>query len=685
MREQKARINPLGHHAGSAPAGPRSSAPLDPPVGPLLVRVAQSMSSDSAAMSQDSPAHMSSFATSFLGSTGTSLITVPPAPPHHEGPLTLCRSSGLPSIWSPQQISRVFQCLPLTRVDSLAEMEMVSRGSYAKNEEEARVEELLVRPVSLTADLTGLAAPSSPREMKGSAAAGKTEKPEPKSINIGHLGVGDNASVVQQSTSSQAVMDRTTSTTGVTTETLCCCPKPLLASLSKSLKLQGAAPRSTTLERSAATSSSRGVETLGATEMHVPLALARGGPSTSSLPTLQRTSTSTSRQSTADTIYVTSPPNPRLPLHAQPPQPFCVSSCSLDASAIPVQSSRAALGAKQLPPLMTFPVFDPTVRTSTGDTSTRKLRQASGAPQVLYGEPADNSASSPGTVHNETGSSRQLSPSVSNPRSSGAAVAESSAVPSLLQTSRLGFSGLLPPLASQNTSVALLSAKEEVRPSPSASHAPSNARPSQRSVPLSTPRPAFITRAHSAALSTSASPYSPISLTPTPPLTFTPAAQLFPSGAARALRGRQQGVRSPLEAIWLRNEGLPAPFEGNISAEGGNEVDTPTFNPACSPSAVTARHAGVLIGSQSQRHSQLNVHELSSSIPSHEVSTMSGADAVAPGNAVPPTGSQPVGERDRRSVMQRIFREPKKGGQRTWVSIAAPESLSSSANTSEKS
>ncbi|KAG5471931.1 hypothetical protein CUR178_02596 [Leishmania enriettii] len=679
-------MNPLEHHTSRTPTElHRSSVPFSPPAGVLQARMTQSVSPDPTATSQDSPAHIGSFATSFFGSTGTSLITVPPAPPHQEVPLQLCRNSGLRSIWSPQQVSRVFQCPPLAHADSLADTEMLSRGSFVKNEEEARVEELLDGRGSLIADLAGVAAPPLPREMKCLAAAEETESPVSRSGTIGPLGVGGRPSFAQHSVFPEAVVKDATTTTAVTTEAPRRGTQPPLASPMKSLDVQGAAMRSTTLERRAATGTFNRVGMLGATEMHAPHVLTRGGPSTSSPTTLQHTSTSTSRRPTVDSVYATPLPFPRPPLHTQPPQQLCVLSGSWDALATPAHSSRAALGAKQLPPIMTFPVFDPTVRTSAADTSPRNIRQASGAPQSLYCESADNSASSPVTVHVETPVSCPLSPSVSNPRTGAVNVGELSAVPSLLHVSRLGSSGLLAPLASRSASVALLSAKEEVQPSPSASHVPPNGRPSQRSMPPSTPRPAFITRTHSAALSASAPPYSPMSLTPLALPIFTPAAQLCPAGATRAYRGRQYGVQSPLQAIWLRSEGLAGPSESTLSAKGSNEADTPVLNSAFTSPAVVARTAGALLGSLSQRYSQRNVHELSSSIPSHDAPTMSGADAVVPGNAVPQTGPQLVGERERRSVMQRIFREPKKGGQRAWVSITAPESLSSSADASAKS
>ncbi|CAC9517800.1 hypothetical protein, unknown function [Leishmania infantum JPCM5] len=678
-------MDPPKHHTNRVPTlFQRPSGVFNRPVGVSPAHSAHSVSPDPTAMSQDSPARIGSFATTFLGSSGTSVVTVPPAPPQQQSPLQLRCNSEMRSIWSPQQVSRVLQGLPLAHADSIAETELLSRGSCSKNEEEARVEELLDGPASLSADLAELAAPPAPHEMKESATEEEPHGLNSNPVTIDSFSGGGRTSFAQRSFFAEAAVEITSPTTAARPEKLRRGKGPLFASPNTPLSLQGAALRSMPLERSAAASGFHSAVALAVTKMHLPLSPTRGVPSTS-VPAEPRTSTGASCQSTADTAHVKLPPQPRPPQHTHPPPRFCGSSCGWDAAATSTQSSRAAFGAKRLPPLATFKGVDPSVRTSIADISLHDPRQVGTAPQAPYRESSDSSASSPVALHADNESSRVMSPNVSNPRTGATNVGESSAVKSLPHASRFDSSGVFPSLALPSASVALLSSQEEVRPSPSSLHTPLTDRSSRRNTSSSSPRPSFITRANSTALSTSASPHYPISLTPLHPPTSTLAAQHFPAGATRALRSRQHGVRSPLEAIWLRSEGLLAPSESMLSAEGCNKVDSPILNAASPPPAVAARDAGALLGSSSQRQSQLNVHELSSSMLSHEISTVSSGGGVVPGNAMSSAGPQPAGERERRSMMQRIFREPKKGGQRVWVSIVAPDSRSSSVDASEKS
>ncbi|CAJ1032602.1 hypothetical protein Q4I32_006199 [Leishmania shawi] len=674
-------MNPPEHPANrTATLLKRFSVILDPLPGLSPTLLAQSASPDPTAMSQDSPARIDSSATSFFGSSGTSLVTVPPAPPQEQAPLQLHRLSGFRTIWPPQQVPRVLQGHSLAHAGTLTHTEVLSRGSYAGDEEE----ELLDGPASLLTDVAELVASPAPREIEELAAQEELNGLNTKSITIDQLSDCSYTSFAQRSFLLEGVVEVTMPISATTTEGLCADTGLLLTSCEAPLSLQAAAPHSMTLERSATPSDFQGVATLEVTGMRLPLSLTRGEPSISSPPTLQRTLANTSRQSTADAMSVTSPLHPRLPLQAQPPQKLCGSPPSWDVMATSTQSSRAALGPKQVAPLMTFAVFDPTISTPTSSTSLQSSWQVGGVPQALYHKSADKNLSTQGAVHVDNASSRRLSPNVSDPRTGATYVGESSAVQSLLRASKLGSSGFLPPLASPSASVGLLSAQEEVPPSPSPLRASLTRRSSRFNV-SSSPRSAFITSANSTTVSTSALPYSPILLSPMQPSATTPAAQYFPPGAPRALRGRQHGVRSPLEAIWLRNEGMSALSESTLSTEGCNKVNSLILNTASPTPAVAARNAGVLLGSLSQEHLQPNGFDLSPSLPSHEISAARGVEVVVPGNAMPQTGRQPVGERERRSMIQRIFRESPKGGQRVWVSIATPESHSSSGDISEKS
>ncbi|CBZ29109.1 hypothetical protein, unknown function [Leishmania mexicana MHOM/GT/2001/U1103] len=677
-------MNPSGRHTNRVPTlFQRPFGVFNSPMGVSPAQSAHSVSPDPAAMSQDSPARIDSFTTTLFGSSDTSVITVPPAAPQQLSPLQLRGNSDMRSIWSPQQVSRVLQGLPLAHVDSIAETELLSRGSCSKNEEEARVEELLAGPASLSADLAELAAPPAPREMKESATEEEPHGLNSNPVNIDSTSGGRRTSFAQRSFFAEAAVGTTSPTAAARVEKLCRGKGPLSACPNTPLSLQDAALRPMALERSAAASGFHSVVTLDVTKMPLSLSPKRGEPSTCT-PTVRRTSTGASRQSTADTAHVKLLPEPRSPQHTQLPPRFCVSSCSWDAATTSTQSSRAAFGAKRLPPLATFNGVHPSVRTSTADISLQDSRQVGTAPQARYRESADNGASSPVAVHADEESSRLMSPNISNPRAGATNMGESSAVQSLPHASRFDSSGFFPSIALSSASVALLSSQEEVRPSPSL-HTPPTDRYSRRNTSPRSPRPSFITHTSSTALSTSASPHYPTSLTPLQLPTSTPAAQHFPAAATRALRIRQHGVRSPLEAIWLRSEGLLAPSESMLSSGGCNKVDSPILNAASPPPAVAAHNADALLGSSSRWQSQLNVHELSSSMLSHEISTVSSGSGVAPGNVMSPAGPQPVRERERRSMMQRIFREPKKGGQRVWVSITAPDSRSPSDDASEKS
>ncbi|GET91044.1 hypothetical protein, unknown function [Leishmania tarentolae] len=660
----------------------RPSGVLHPPMSVSPVQSAHSVSLDLTAVSQDSPAHIGSFATTLFGTSDTSVITVPPTPPQ-QSPLQLPCNGDVGSIWPPQRGPPMFQGLSLAHVDSMAETEIMPRSfSSRKEEEEVDVEDLLDGLGSLSADLAELSVVPGPRVMKESATEEYPDGLNSSPIIIDSLRGRRSASLARNSFYGEAAVEVPSPTTAAMTERPRRGKGPLAARPNTPQSLQGTALLSRTLERRGATGVLQSVGAEDVTKGYLLLSPTRVEPSTSS-STLQRTSTSTSRRLAADTVVAKLPLQSRPPQHTQSPPHFFVSSCCRDTPAHFTQTSHAALGTKKIPPVALFTEVDSS-KASTADISLQDFRKVGSALQALCRQSIESSESSPVAAHVDNESSRLLSPNVRSLSARAINTGELAPVQSLPHASRLASSGFRP-LALPSASVALPSSPEEGRPSLSAAYTPITDRSSPQKMSSSSPRPLCSTCFDSTALSTGASPHYSISPTALKPLAATPPAQHFSAGAMRTLRNRQHGVRSPLEAIWLRSEGLLAPSELMLSAEECNKVNSPILNASSHPLVVAARGAGALLGSSLRRKSHLNVHELSSSMLSQEISTVGSGASVVPRNDVPPMVPQPVRERERRSTMQRIFREPKKGGQRVWVSITAPESNFRPSDTGEKS
>ncbi|KAG5497526.1 hypothetical protein JKF63_03790 [Porcisia hertigi] len=652
-----------------------SSVVLNPPTGASPTPSAQPISFDSNAMSQDSPAGIGSYANSFFDSTSTSLDTVPPAPPQQQSALALPRSSDLHSIRTPRQAVQMSQGLPLPYAGSLAEAEMLSRGSYARNEEEARVEELLDGPATFAERRSRLLALHIPGEVEGTAPEAELVGPNSTSVTIGPLGDCSRTSLAHCTDAPQSAVDAVTSTAEARTGALCNGAKPLITSCNTLPRSPSPPLPPMTLGRSAATSGFRTVESLSTIEMWLPLAPTQGGPLTSALSRVQRTSRSTSPQSTPDTVCVALPLHLQPPFHTETSPQVCASPCKRDTTAT-TSSSRVALGAEQeATTLMRFPVFKSAAVASSLDVSPCNSYNASVTPEPPHPESFKNTASSP-TLHAER-SSRRRSPNIKSPRIRPTSVAKPAAVQSLLPANRLDSSGLFPRLIWNSTPKALLSAQEEVPPSP---HAPAAGRSSLRNA-LSSARPASTTLTTSPGVSSSALPSCLTSLEPLHPSAPSPG----PTGAPRALRRRHHTAQFSLEVSCPRTRDVLVSSDLKLSAEENNEVKKLTLNGPRLPFPTTARNTGTLLGSRSQQPSQLNMHELSSSISSHELLTSSGIDGAMPDSVMLQTKSHAARERERRSMMQRIFREPKKGGRRIWVSVPSSETCSSSTTTSKKS
>ncbi|KAK7195140.1 hypothetical protein NESM_000438000 [Novymonas esmeraldas] len=643
------------------------------------VVAAPPLSPDPATASQDSPARVGSFATSFYASTGTSFATLPPAAPRQEGPLQLRHNSSLLPIWVAQQPPRALHRITLLHADSRAETEMLSRGSCVRNDEELRVQELLddagsapvANPGNRAASLAPLSVTSPPaqqpaacEDQPGHDCTLTAVGPLGTTAAAGHRGLLTEASVAEQTPPSA-------STVATVEEGSHRASRPRLTSPITPASSLRTAPLSAAMERSATMSGSHEVEALASTETHLPLVLMRTIPSAFSLPQLQCTSSATSHPSTGGTVSVASPPPPRPPPSAPLQHAAGTVSLNWDPEVVSPQPTLVTVdSAERPPPLTAFPNFGV---------------HPGGAPQALHRESTSATASSPRTVHPDDRPRRELSLSTSGPKGTASTAGTTSQAQSPLLSTRPGPSATaLPALVSCSASVPLLSAHEEVLPCLFSTPAPPPGPLSRRHESCSPPRTTAVARASSATVAASAPAYHPLPLTPLQLPALTPATQTLSGGAVSALarRGGQRGVRSPLEAIWLRSGGASGLSAFTLVDERSNVVESPVAHNIGSPTAAV-RAPAVFLGPVTPRRSQVNTSDLSAVAPSQLAPAVSGVDASLQSSATSQVGSLQAVERDRRSVMQRIFKEPKKSKQRIWLSTSVQESYSPSGSASE--